>query len=79
MTAKTVTLALEWRNRSDEDKELYIARQCWGIVYPVYARMAPMWRAVGHDPIGFLRENHPTREAAMAALEAKVLAMGVKE
>ena len=46
MTAKTVTLALEWRNRSDEDKELYIARQCWGIVYPVYARMAPMWRAV---------------------------------
>ena len=76
---KTVTLALEWRNRIDDDVDLYVARRCWGNVYSVYARMVPMWLAVGRDPIEFLRENHPTRESAMAALEAAVMALGVKD
>ena len=74
---KTVTLALEWRVDSWLDDALYIGPFHVGTVRCDPTRRDPssFWIASGESPMS----DHPTREAAMEALEAAVLAMGVKE
>ena len=71
---KTVTLPVEWRMDRDGSDELYVGPHSFGWV--IYDR--PGRYIVEPDFHTTLEHYYPTREAAMAALEAAVLALGVK-
>jgi hypothetical protein len=72
---RTVTLPLEWRKNEDGFDELYVGPLSFGWV--IYDR--PGRYIVELDFHTTLEHYYPTREAAMAALEEAVMALGVKD
>jgi hypothetical protein len=78
---KTVTLAMEWREDEDGYMKLFIGELDAGWISVSHMRSpdGKIARVIADFTDDFDGEEHETREAAMEALEAAVLAMGVKE